>query len=132
MPLWLWMWIAIVVALLGVLLGVAAIAAHGNRETLRQLLRLVPDCLALFRGLLRDPEVPRRAKVVAAGTVAYLALPIDLIPDFIPGLGQLDDVLLVAWAIRHVINAAGRDRVAAHWQGDPATLERILRLARAT
>ncbi|MBW3576869.1 MAG: DUF1232 domain-containing protein [Actinobacteria bacterium] len=92
----------------------------------------MPDCLALFRDLLRDPDTPRRAKLVAGATVAYLALPIDLIPDFIPGLGHLDDVLIVAWAIRHIIATAGRDRVAAHWQGDPATLERILRLAHVT
>lgn len=123
------MWTVIAAALAGALLTAGAIAAHRDRDALRQLLRFVPDCVALFRGLMRDPDVPRSAKLVAAGTVAYLALPIDLVPDVIPGIGYLDDVLVVAWAIRHVVASAGRDRVATHWRGDPATLARILRLA---
>lgn len=126
-----WGWLALGAALVLVLLVAASVVGHRNREALRRLLRFVPDCLALFRDLLRDPDVPRRTKLVAAGTVAYLALPVDLIPDFIPGLGYLDDALLVAWAIRHVLAAAGRDRVFAHWRGDPDDLDRILRLARA-
>ena len=79
---------------------------------------------------MRDPAVPRRAKIVPALVVVYLAIPIDLIPDFIPGLGYLDDALIVAWAIRHLVASAGRERVTAHWQGEPDTLDRILRFAR--
>jgi uncharacterized membrane protein YkvA (DUF1232 family) len=77
---------------------------------------------------MRDPAVPRRAKIAPALVIAYLAIPIDLIPDFIPGLGHLDDALIVAWAIRHLIAATGR--VNAHWKRHPATLEHILQLAR--
>lgn len=127
-----WAWLLVAAVAIGALVGVAAHAATRDQQALRRLLRLVPDCLALLHDLLRDPDVPRRAKLVAGATVAYLALPIDLIPDFIPGLGHLDDVLIVAWAIRYLIATVGRDRVAAHWHGDPDTLERILRLARAT
>jgi uncharacterized membrane protein YkvA (DUF1232 family) len=79
---------------------------------------------------MRDPAVPRRAKIAPALVLVYLALPIDLIPDFIPALGHLDDALFVAWALRLLAATAGRDRLAAHWRGEPATLDRILRLAR--
>lgn len=108
----------------------AALFVRRSRATLVELARLAPACLALFRDVMRDPEVPRRAKIVPALVVVYLATPIDLIPDFIPGLGYLDDALIVALAIRYLIATAGRERVSAYWKGDPATLERILRLAR--
>jgi len=79
---------------------------------------------------MRDPAVPRRAKIAPALGIVYLLMPIDLIPDFVPGVGQLDDALVVAWVIRHLIASAGRERVTAHWTGDPDTLERIFQLAR--
>lgn len=114
-----WTWLIIVGGAMTALLAIAASRAHLHRDRLRRLLRFVPDCLELLRGLARDPAVPRRAKIIAVVTVAYLALPIDLIPDFIPVIGYLDDVLLVAWAIRHLMTIVGRERVAAHWHGDP-------------
>lgn len=95
-----------------------------------EFVKLVPPCLALLRDILRDPAVPRRAKIAPALTIVYLASPIDLIPDFLPGIGHLDDALIVAWAIRHLIAHAGRERVEHHWHGDPAVLQRILKLAR--
>lgn len=113
-----------------VLLVVAALSVRRSRAALIELARLVPPCLALLRDVMRDPAVPRRAKIVPALVVVYLAFPIDLIPDFIPGLGHLDDALIVAWALRHLIASAGRERVTAHWSGTPSSLERILRLAR--
>ena len=126
---WLTWLIVITAALTTTLLGVA-LSIRRSRDALIQLARLVPLCLALLRDVMRDPAVPRRAKIVPALVIAYLAVPIDLIPDFIPGIGHLDDALIVAWAIRQLIASAGRERVTAHWRGDPVTLERILRLAR--
>ncbi len=124
---WTWALIAI-----GVVLGVmtmVGLKAQRSRDALVQIARLVPPCLALLRDIMRDPAVPRRAKLAPALVVAYLAVPIDVIPDFIPGLGQLDDAIVVAWAVRHVVASAGRERVAGHWKGDAAGLARVLRLA---
>ncbi len=130
MPWWAWVLIAIGVML--VIVIALTLSAQRSRAALMELARLGRPCVALLRDIVRDPAVPRRAKIAPALVVAYLAIPIDLIPDFIPGLGHLDDALIVAWAIRHLVAAAGRERVAAHWQGDPAALERVLRLARVT
>ena len=125
-----WTWLLLIGGVLLVALTIAALSVRRSRDALMQLVRLVPTCLALFRDIMRDPYVPRRAKLAPALVIIYLAIPIDLIPDFIPGLGHLDDALIVAWALRHLVAAAGRDRVAAHWKGDADSLERILRLAR--
>ena len=73
--------------------------------------------------------MPRRVKVVLWLVVPYLALPFDLIPDFIPGLGQLDDALLVAWALRYAVRTAGRDVVTELWPGSERGLRAILALA---
>jgi uncharacterized membrane protein YkvA (DUF1232 family) len=125
-----WSWVLIIAGVLLVPITAAALRVGRSRDALRELARLIPPCLALLRDIMRDPDVPRRAKITPALVLVYLAMPIDLIPDFIPGLGHLDDALLVAWAIRHLIAAAGRECVAAQWKGDSAALERVLRLAR--
>ncbi len=126
---WLW-WIFLILGALSAILFIAALSARRNRSALVEVVRLIPDCLTLLRDVIRDPAVPRGAKLAPALALVYLAIPIDLIPDFIPGIGQLDDVIIVAWAVRHLMASAGRERVAAHWNGDADTLERILRLAR--
>jgi uncharacterized membrane protein YkvA (DUF1232 family) len=69
----------------------------------RALARFVPDCVVLLTRLVRDPRVPRRSKVLVAALLPYLALPFDLIPDFIPVVGQLDDAILVAFVLRRVV-----------------------------
>ncbi len=125
-----WTWLLVAALVLAAAIAVLAVRAQRQRGSLTELLKLVPNYVLLLRDILRDPEVPRRAKVAPALVVIYLAIPIDLIPDFIPGLGQLDDALIVAWALRRLITAAGRERVSVHWRGEPETLERILRLAR--
>jgi uncharacterized membrane protein YkvA (DUF1232 family) len=89
----------------------------------------VPDCAVLFKRLLGDPRVPRRAKVVLALTLPYLASPIDLIPDFVPVLGQLDDALVVALVAAYVVRAAGRDVVEELWPGTPAGLRALTAVA---
>ena len=125
-----WTWLLIAIGTISMLLLVAVLSVRRSRAALIELVRLIPACLALLRDVMRDPTVPKRAKIAPALGLVYLAIPIDLIPDFIPGLGHLDDALLVAWAIRHLVAAAGRERVTAHWTGNPRTLDRILRLAR--
>jgi len=80
--------------------------------------------------LLRDPRVPRRAKFVLALVVPYLASPIDLIPDFIPVLGQLDDALVVVLALRYVTRTAGREVIAELWPGSERGLGIVLSLSR--
>ena len=68
----------------------------------RRLARTVPDKLALVRRLAADPSTPRRHRLLLLGLVAYLASPIDLIPDFIPVLGQIDDAIAVVLVLRIV------------------------------
>jgi uncharacterized membrane protein YkvA (DUF1232 family) len=89
----------------------------------------VPDCAVLFKRLLGDPRVPRRAKIALALVVPYLALPFDLIPDFIPVIGQLDDALLVAAAVAYVARTAGRGVIEELWPGSPGGLRAVLALA---
>ncbi|MGZ4352569.1 MAG: YkvA family protein [Gaiellaceae bacterium] len=95
----------------------------------RELAVFVPDCAVLFRRLLADPRVPRRAKAALWLVVPYLAMPFDLIPDFIPVLGQLDDALVVAAAVGYVVRAAGRDVVEELWPGSEAGLRIVLALS---
>jgi uncharacterized membrane protein YkvA (DUF1232 family) len=101
----------------------------GRRRDAREVARFVPDCIVLFKRLLRDPRVPRRAKVAVALLVPYLALPFDLVPDFIPVAGQLDDAILVAAAIAYVARLAGRDLIEELWPGSERGLRVILALA---
>ena len=95
----------------------------------REIARFLPDCLVLYQRLLRDPRVPRRAKVAIGLLVPYLASPIDLIPDFIPVIGQLDDAALAALVLRYVVRRAGVDVVRQLWPGSESGLEAVLRLA---
>jgi uncharacterized membrane protein YkvA (DUF1232 family) len=83
-----------------------------------------------LKRLLEDDRVPRRAKVLLLLAIPYLASPIDLIPDFIPVLGQLDDAVLVALVLRRVVRAAGRDVVEELWPGSDRGLRAVLSLAR--
>jgi uncharacterized membrane protein YkvA (DUF1232 family) len=100
-----------------------------TRSRLRELAAFVPDCIVLTRRLLGDRRVPRRAKAALALLLPYLASPINLVPDFIPVIGQVDDVVLVALALRYVLKLAGPRVVEDHWPGSPAGLAAVLRLA---
>ena len=93
--------------------------------------RLVPYCAILFKRLLGDPRVPARWKVASAFALVYLALPFDLVPDFIPVLGQLDDAILVALVLRGLLRSAGPLLVREHWPGPAALLAPLERLASA-
>jgi uncharacterized membrane protein YkvA (DUF1232 family) len=108
---------------------VAALALAGRGEQARALARFVPDCVVLFKGLVSDPRVSRSRKLAMLALLAYLAMPIDLIPDFIPVAGQLDDAILVALVLRTVLRSAGADVVREHWPGPDSSLNALLRLA---
>lgn len=101
----------------------------GRRTEASALARFIPDCMVLVRRLIGDPRVPRRRKLVLVALLVYLALPIDLVPDFIPVVGQLDDVIIAALAVRYALRAGGPDLLAQHWPGPDRSLEAVLRLA---
>jgi uncharacterized membrane protein YkvA (DUF1232 family) len=121
------------VALAGLLLGyiglLAMVLAAGRRTDARALARFVPDCVVLFGRLLSDARISRRAKLALVGLVAYLSMPLDLVPDFIPIVGQLDDAIIVAVVLRTVLRAAGTDLIREHWPGPETSLRTLLRLA---
>jgi uncharacterized membrane protein YkvA (DUF1232 family) len=96
---------------------------------LRDALRLVPDVVRLLRRLAADPTLPRGVRIRLGALVAYLVLPIDLIPDFIPVVGYADDAIIVAIALRSATRAAGPEAIDRHWPGTPEGLAAVKRLA---
>ena len=121
--------VAALVAVALYALFVAGLALAGRGPEARALARLVPDCLVLARGLLGDRDVPARCKVALGLLVVYLASPIDLVPDFLPVIGVLDDAIVVALVLRWIVREAGAERVRRHWRGTPRGLELVLRVA---
>ena len=101
----------------------------GRRESARALAGFIPDCVVLCSRLLRDPRVPRRKKALLVALAGYLALPFDLVPDFIPIAGQLDDAVIVALVLRSLLRSGGEPLVREHWPGPESSLTRVLRLA---
>jgi uncharacterized membrane protein YkvA (DUF1232 family) len=110
---------------------VAALFALGRRGDAAAAARFVPDCLVLFRRLLGDPRVPRRHKLLLAASLGYLALPFDLVPDFIPVAGQLDDAIVVVLALRAVLREGGPGLLAEHWPGPASSRDLLGRLIRS-
>jgi uncharacterized membrane protein YkvA (DUF1232 family) len=113
------------------LIAVLVLFWTGRKSIARELITLLPNLLRLFRGLIGDPRVPRGSKALLIFGAAWLASPIDLIPEFIPGLGPIDDAVVAALVLRHLVKRAGPDVVRDHWQGDPRTIGLILRAAGA-
>lgn len=109
--------------------GIVALIVLGRRTDARALAGFVPDCLVLVKRLLVDRRLPRRHKLLLMGVAAYLAMPIDLVPDFVPVAGQLDDAILVALVLRTVLQSAGEPLLDEHWPGPAASLRVIHRLA---
>ena len=96
---------------------------------LRELLAVVPDVLRLLRSLVRDSAVPADVRIVVVGLVAWILSPIDLIPEFIPVLGPLDDVVVAVVAMRYVRRRVGLPDLEARWEGTPdgfALLTRVI------
>jgi uncharacterized membrane protein YkvA (DUF1232 family) len=98
--------------------------------TLRELARFLPACVTAIRRLRGDPRVPRRAKVAVVVAGLWVASPIDLLPEFLPVIGPLDDVVVVALALRYAARQVPRQVLLEAWPGDPRLLERLLGRAR--
>ena len=98
-------------------------------STVREAIWLLPNVAKLLGRIVRDRRVPVRSKAFAAATLIYVISPIDLIPDFIIGFGKLDDLILSAGAIQHLIESAGPEIVAEHWDGSEQSLDLLLTAA---
>jgi uncharacterized membrane protein YkvA (DUF1232 family) len=97
---------------------------------LKEALRLLPDLIRLIKRLAADPATPRGVRIRLALLLGYLALPFDLIPDFVPVLGYADDAIIVALVLRSATRSAGPDALAKHWPGTPEGLAALNRLCR--
>ena len=127
---WAWLLISLGVVLAIYALFIAWLVTRGRREDARAFATFIPDCIVLVTRLARDPRVPRHRKVLLIALVAYLGLPFDLVPDFIPVAGQLDDAIIVALVLRHFVRAGGEPILRELWPGPEQSLALILRLAR--
>lgn len=93
---------------------------------LKDLAAFIPDCVTTIRRLRKDPRVPRRAKIAIVIAGLWVASPIDLIPEFLPVIGPLDDIVVVALALRYAGRQVPREVLLAAWPGEPRLLERLL------
>ena len=114
-------WLALVAALL---------LARPKGALLTEAVRLLPDLLRLLRRLATDRAMPRGVRVRLVLLLAYLAMPIDVIPDFIPVLGYADDAIIVSAVLRSVVRRAGLEAVRAHWPGTDDGFAALTRLTR--
>lgn len=132
MPWWAWSLISFGVAFIAWLLFVLVLLLADRRSDARALAGFIPDCVVLVRRLIRDDRVPLGRKLLLLGLVGYLAMPLDLVPDFIPVAGQLDDVIVVALVLRRLLRAGGEPLVREHWPGPEQSLRLVLRAASAS
>ncbi len=108
---------------------VGGLALAGRSADARAFAGFVPDCVVLFQRLLGDSRLPRRYKAIVVALLGYLALPFDVIPDFIPVGGQLYDAVVVALTLRAILRGAGLEMIEEHWPGPRSSLSVILKLA---
>jgi uncharacterized membrane protein YkvA (DUF1232 family) len=94
----------------------------GAKKTVMEYIAELPRFLRLLWGLITDPRVAIVDKLLVAGAMAYIVAPIDFIPDFIPFLGEVDDVYLLVLSLRRLMENAGRAVMLSHWTGDPGEL----------
>lgn len=127
----LWQWLLLGLAASVVLWAavVLILIVTGRRSAAVAFAAFIPDCVILFKRLLADPRVPRHRKAVLGLAAAYLATPFDLVPDFIPVAGQLDDAILLAVVLRYVIRSGGPELLTELWPGPAESLAVLLRLA---
>jgi uncharacterized membrane protein YkvA (DUF1232 family) len=127
---WQWLLISLAVVLGLYAVFVAWLVALGRRGDAKALARFIPDCVVLVTRLAREPRVSRRQKLLLVALAGYLALPFDLVPDFIPVAGQLDDAIIVALVLRSFVRSGGEQLIRELWPGPEQSLALILRLAR--
>ena len=118
---------AIVASWMALIVALVVIRPPGN--LLRESLRILPDLIVLFRNLAIDVTLPRGVRIRLGLLMAYLALPIDLIPDFIPVLGYADDAIVVGVVLRSVVHKVGQEPLRGHWPGSPDGFAALCRLA---
>jgi len=99
---------------------------------MRDLAAFIPDCVTTVRRLRKDPRVPRRAKIAVLIAGLWVASPIDLIPEFLPVIGPLDDIVVVALALRYAGRQVPREVLLAAWPGERRLIERLLGPTRTT
>jgi uncharacterized membrane protein YkvA (DUF1232 family) len=124
-----WPWGVLLIAIGLYVVGVAALIAAGRREDARALAGFIPDCLVLVSRLARDKRISLPRRLLLFGVLGYLALPLDLVPDFLPGIGQLDDAVVLGLALRVVVRGGGTELVRRAWPGPEASLTLVLRAA---
>jgi uncharacterized membrane protein YkvA (DUF1232 family) len=100
------------------------------RGKMRELLLFIPNLMGLLIGLLRDERVSQADKAILAGIIMYVIVPLDVIPDFIPFIGQVDDSYLLAISILRLLNRADRRVVMDHWKGQKDIKELVDSIAR--
>jgi uncharacterized membrane protein YkvA (DUF1232 family) len=125
--------IAVTIAVLWLLLAVALVAARPKGVRAADAARLMPDLVLLVRDLARDRTIPRRVRARIWFLLVWMASPIDVIPDVIPVVGMLDDLVLAYLVLRSVARSAGAEVLDRHWRGSPdglRFLERLLRVDR--
>jgi uncharacterized membrane protein YkvA (DUF1232 family) len=127
---WSWLLLALAVSLVVYAAFVGLLVVAGRRDDARAFVTLIPDCIVLVGRLVRDPRVPRGRKALLFALAGYLMLPFDLVPDFIPVAGQLDDAVVVALVLRSLLRGGGEPLIRELWPGPERTLALIMRLAR--
>lgn len=113
-------------ALVGSWLVLAVLAARLPAGPLRELAGLLPGCVTMVRRLARDARVPCSVKIVLLLAGLWVLSPIDLVPEFVPVLGPLDDAVVIALALRFAVRRVPREVLAGAWPGEPATLDRLV------
>jgi len=126
---WQWLLVSLAVAVGVYAAFVAWLVILGRRDEARALATFIPDCIVLVTRLAREPRVSRPRKLLLVALVGYLALPFDLVPDFIPVAGQLDDAIIVALILRSFVRSSGEPLIRELWPGPEQSLALILRLA---
>ena len=96
------------------------------KKKYQELKVFLPACVTMVRRLRKHPAVPRRAKVAVGAAVLYVMMPIDIVPDFIPVIGVLDDIIIVAAILRYAARLIPRDVLIETWPAEPAALDRLL------
>lgn len=99
--------------------------AAGRKRTVMGAVRELPNFVRLLYGLITDPRVETLDKLLVAGAVAYVLIPENVFPDFIPLIGEVDDVFVLVLALRQLMKSAGHEIMLEHWMGDPEDLDEL-------